>query len=56
MPGLGRDRCQAMIMTDAVDHTVTWRGDQDLSALAGKPVRLRFFLRGARIYSFWVSE
>jgi hypothetical protein len=28
---------------------------QDLSALAGKPVRFRFHLRHARLYAFWVS-
>jgi hypothetical protein len=33
---------------------VKWKG-ADLSALAGKPVRLRFHLKNAQLYSFWVS-
>ena len=30
-------------------------GADDLSALAGKPVRFRFHLRNGSLYSFWVS-
>ena len=40
------------------DHTktpVSWRGADDLSAVAGKPVKLRFHLANGRLYSFWVS-
>jgi len=41
----------------AVDSTraeVSWAGG-DLSSLAGKPVRFRFHLRNAKLYSFWVT-
>ncbi|MBM4038117.1 MAG: hypothetical protein FJ290_06340 [Planctomycetes bacterium] len=44
--------------TEARDSTcqpVRWKGADDLSALAGKPVRLRFHLKDARLYAFWVS-
>jgi hypothetical protein len=35
------------------DKTVEWRdGTTDVSALAGKPVRLRFECRGTKLYSF----
>src|SRR5262249_36157177 len=34
---------------------VSWRGAEDLSAVAGKPVRLRFHLTNGRLYAFWVS-
>ncbi len=34
---------------------VTWNGVQDLSALAGTPVRFRFHLKNGRLYAFWVS-
>jgi len=36
-------------------ETVTWRGGEDLSALANQPVRFRFYLTKGRLYSFWVS-
>jgi hypothetical protein len=41
-----------------VDNTLQemrWRGAADLAPLAGKAVRLRFRLRHAELYSFWVS-
>ena len=34
---------------------MNWRGVDDLSALAGKPVCLRFHLRKGSLYSFWVA-
>ena len=36
---------------DVLDQTVSWRGDSDLSAWAGKPVRLRVYMRRARLYA-----
>ena len=32
-----------------------WKGAKDLSAVAGKPMRFRFYLRNGSLYSFWVS-
>ena len=49
--GRSREDCDT-ITTDDVRHTVTWRGDADVSALAGKEVQLRFVLRAGRLYSF----
>ena len=40
------------ISGDALKHTVTWNGESDLSAWAGKPVRLRFQMRRARMHAF----
>ena len=36
-------------------RTVTWKGRGELSELAGKPVRLRFALKEAKLYSFVFS-
>jgi hypothetical protein len=33
-----------------------WRGAADLSRLAGKPVRFRFYLTKGSLYFFWVSS
>lgn len=41
---------------DSVDRTVTWQARADTSSLAGKPVRLRFHLRDAQLYSFQFCE
>ncbi len=40
---------------DSIDHVVTWKGGSDVSRLAGKPIRLRFVLRDADLYSFRFS-
>lgn len=37
---------------DSLDRKVTWTADSDVSALEGKPVRLRFLLKDADLYSY----
>jgi hypothetical protein len=49
-----RENCIA-IKADTTLAEVKWKGAGDLSALAGRPVRFRFHLRRASLYSFWVS-
>ena len=48
------DNCSP-VSSDSVQHQVTWKGADDLSALAGKPVRFRFHLKVGSLYSFWVT-
>ncbi|PYV18696.1 MAG: glycosyl hydrolase family 32, partial [Acidobacteria bacterium] len=40
---------------DTTSAEVRWNGAEDLSALAGQPVRFRFHLTAGSLYSFWVS-
>jgi len=50
-----REKCLPL----AVDETkvmVRWRGGKDLSLLAGKPFRFRFYLTKGSLYSFWVGD
>jgi hypothetical protein len=42
------DACQG----NHVAHPVAWKGNRDLSAWAGKPVKLQFTLRQAKLYAF----
>ena len=37
---------------DDLDRLVSWEGNADLSVLEGKPVRLRFEIKDADLYSF----
>lgn len=53
--GFGGDECQP-INTDGCKTRVTWKHNDSLATYAGKPVRFRFHLADARLYSFWVSE
>jgi hypothetical protein len=40
---------------DSTIAPVAWKDGGDLSALAGKPVRIRFHVKDGKFYSFWVS-
>jgi hypothetical protein len=49
--GFGFGDCEP-ICGNLQSHAVTWRGQSDLSFLAGKPISLRFQLKAAKIFSF----
>lgn len=40
---------------DSTRRAVVWKGSEDLASVANKPVRFRFHVRNARLFSFWVS-
>jgi len=50
IPGFTVEDCQMQIGNE-IDRKVTWKSGTDVSALAGKPVRLRFVMRDADLYS-----
>ena len=50
LPGFALEDCHD-IFGDDLERVVSWRGDGDLAALAGTPVRLRFELKDADLYS-----
>jgi len=50
--GLRRADCDPF-HGDETAHLVTWRGKPDLSNLADRPIRLRFVMRDAKMFSFW---
>lgn len=41
---------------DSTLQALSWKNGEDLAALAGRPVRLRFHLKKGQLYSFWVSS
>ena len=41
------------IRSDNTIQEVRWKNAEDLSTLAGRPVRFRFHLRDGSLYSFW---
>jgi len=51
IPGYGKEDCRP-IEVDAVDTRVRWRGERDLRALRDRPLKLRFHLHNARLYSY----
>ena len=52
--GYARVDC-ALFDGDSVRHRVNWRGGVSLDALAGRNIRLKFYLRSAKLYSFVVG-
>jgi hypothetical protein len=50
LPGFSLEEC-APLFGDTIDRTVRWQGGS-LAALAGQPVRLRFAVSDAQVYSF----
>ena len=41
---------------DTIERVVTWKNGADVGSLAGKPIRLRFELKDADLYSFRFIE
>lgn len=50
VPGFALGDCEEHF-GDSLERTVVWKNGTDLSSLAGKPVRLRFALKDADLYS-----
>jgi hypothetical protein len=44
------------IIGDTIARTVTWKNNADVSALAGRPVRLRFIMKDADIFAYRFSD
>ncbi|MFT5466537.1 MAG: hypothetical protein ACI8UO_001637 [Verrucomicrobiales bacterium] len=55
IPPFTLENCQP-VTADSTLIEVNWKDADDLTAVAGKPVRLRFHLRKASLYAFWVSQ
>ena len=55
LPGFTIADCTP-ITADAIEHIVKWNAGSDVSALAGKPVRLRFVMTDADLYSIRFRE
>ncbi|MDA0836023.1 MAG: hypothetical protein O2955_16990 [Planctomycetota bacterium] len=53
--GYTLDDCEELF-GDTLERTVVWNGSTDVSKLAGKPVRLRFVLNDADVYSYRFEE
>jgi hypothetical protein len=52
--GLSRKDC-VVVRADKTRQAVTWK-DGKLDRVAGKPVKLRFHLKKAKLFAFWTSK
>lgn len=55
IPGFSRQQCVRLKKVDSTRLEVQWKGEKQLSSLSGKNVRLKFYLYGSELYSFWFS-
>lgn len=55
VPGFSVEDCQMQIGNE-IDRKVTWKSGTDVGALSGKPVRLRFSMKDADVFSFQFTE
>ena len=55
LPGFSLADCHE-IYGDDLKRTVSWKGSPDLGYHAGKPIRLRFVIKDADVYSFIFQE
>ncbi len=51
IPGYTLGKSDA-IKGNFIDKTVSWNGNEDVSALAGEPVQIRFVMRDAKLFAF----
>ena len=49
--GFAAEDCD-LIRGNHIHYTVAWRGNSDVSALAGRPVRMKLVMRNARLFAF----
>lgn len=55
LPGYSRSECVVMRAEDSTKRMIAWKGHKDVAALAGKTVRVKFYLTDGDLYAFWVS-
>ena len=44
------------LTTTGLDNVVTWNGSPDISRLAGRPVKLRFYLKNTKLFSLRFAD
>jgi len=55
LPGFSLAECRGLV-GDAIEQTVAWVKGSDVSSLAGRPVRLRFVMQDADLYSMRFNQ
>jgi len=54
IPGFSMPDCDP-IQTDSIRHVVSWKGNENLTQLDGKPVRLKFKMQNAKLFALQFS-
>ena len=51
LAGFSKRDCDP-VHVDKIRQTITWNGKSDLTHVAGKPIKLKFYLKNAKLFSF----
>ncbi len=55
LEGYGKKDCILMKKDNSTKKLISWKNHPDLTSLAGKNIRLKFYLTDGDLYSFWIS-
>ena len=55
IPGFAKADCIAMQGRDKTKQMIVWKTKNDVSELAGRTVRAKFYVKSGDLYAFWVS-
>ena len=55
IPGFTKRDCVVMRGADKTKQLIKWKGKQDLTELAGRTIRAKFYLTRGDLYAFWIS-
>jgi hypothetical protein len=56
IPGYALTDCDLLHTANEINRVVKWQGNADVSALAGKPIRLRFVMHNTDLYAFQFQD
>ena len=52
LAGFSKRDCDP-VQVDKTRQTITWNGKSDLMNVAGNPIKLKFYLKNAKLFWFW---
>lgn len=55
IPGFSKTDCNAFRGLNATKQKVSWKSGKEIASLAGRTIRLKFYLTGGDLYAFWIS-
>lgn len=55
IPGFTKKECVVMKKANSTKQLITWKNKKDLAELAGKNIRVKFYLTNGDLYAFWIS-
>lgn len=55
IPGFTKKDCVVMKKQNSTKQMITWKNKKELSELAGRNIRIKFYLTDGDLYAFWVS-